>query len=136
MASLLLVGPVTLFGMCLVVHGHLTPGGGFQGGVVLAAAPLLIYLAGRYDAFRRVTPISLLDLEEGAGAAGFVIVGLVGLFAGAAYLQNVLPLGRIGGLFSGGTLPVINLSVGLEVAAGLVIVVSEFLEQAMRVRRR
>ena len=106
-----------LLGLYVVIHGHLTPGGGFQGGVALAAAPIMIYLAGRYLAFRAVNPMTALDFGEGAGAGGFVIIGLVGMIVGSAYLLNFLPIGESGDVFSGGTLPLINLSVGLEVAA-------------------
>jgi len=135
-AVLALVGPVALLGLYVVTHGQLTPGGGFQGGLLLGAAPLLVYLAGQAMAFERLTPMPVLDLEEGSGAAGFVVVGLIGMMAGGAYLQNVLPLGVVGAFFSGGTLPVINLAVGLEVSAGVVMVVVEFVHQSMLERRR
>jgi multicomponent Na+:H+ antiporter subunit B len=133
-ASLVLIAPFVLLGLYVVVHGTLTPGGGFQGGAVLVAAPIMIYLAGRYLEFRRVSPITALDFGEGVGAGGFVIIGLVGIIVGSAFLLNFLPIGEAGNVFSGGTLPLINLSVGLEVAAGVVLVVYEFLEQTLMVR--
>jgi multicomponent Na+:H+ antiporter subunit B len=129
-----LVAPLVLLGIYIVVHGHLTPGGGFQGGVILASAPLMVYLAGRYIAFRQVSPKGLLDVGEGGGAGGFVLVGFVAMLAGAAFLENVLPLGQTGKVFSAGTIPVINLFVGLEVGTGLLLVMWEFLEQALVVR--
>ena len=135
-AGVVLVGPTVLLGLYVVAHGHTTPGGGFQGGTILAAAPVLTYLVGRYVAFRRLDPIWLLDVGEGAGAGGFVVIGLVGLFAGMAFLQNVWPLGQPGSVFSAGTLPAINVSVGLEVGAGMVLVVFEFLEQSLMLRGR
>jgi len=133
--GLALVGPVVLFGLYLVAHGHLTPGGGFQGGVVLATAALLVYLSGEYVTLRRVRPESVTDLAESAGAAGYVAIGLLGLAAGAAFLANVLPLGQPGALLSAGTIPPINLAVGLEVAGGFVLLLSEFLEQTLVIRR-
>jgi multicomponent Na+:H+ antiporter subunit B len=132
--SLALIAPTVALGMYVVVHGHLTPGGGFQGGVILGAAPLFIYLAGRYLVFRSLNPLGLLDFGEGMGAAGFVAVGLVGLVSAQAFLQDVWPLGQVRSVFSGGMLPVINLSVGLEVAAGLVLVIYEFMEQTLLIR--
>ena len=129
-----LVAPLVLLGLYIVVHGHLTPGGGFQGGVILASALLMVYLAGRYVTFRQVSPKSLLDAGEGTGAGGFVMVGFVGMLAGAAFLENILPLGQTGKVFSAGTIPLINLSVGLEVGTGLLLVMWEFLEQALMVR--
>ena len=133
-ASLVLIAPFALLGLYVVAHGTLTPGGGFQGGAVLVAAPIMIYLAGRYLAFRAVSPMAALDFGEGAGAGGFVIIGLVGMIVASAFLFNILPLGQAGNIFSGGTLPLINLSVGLEVSAGVVLVIYEFLEQTLMVR--
>jgi multicomponent Na+:H+ antiporter subunit B len=129
-----LVPALVLLGVYIVIHGHLTPGGGFQGGVILASAFLMVYLAGRYITFRQVSPKAALDAGEGIGAGGFVLVGFVGMLAGAAFLENVLPLGQTAKVFSAGTIPIINLSVGLEVGAGLLLVMWEFLEQTLVVR--
>ena len=129
-----LVGPTVVTGVYIVVHGHLTPGGGFQGGVVLATALLLVYLAGEYSFLRRAAPISLIEVSEAIGAGAFALIGFAGLIGGVAYLENVLPLGDIGALNSAGTVPLINLSVGLEVAAGFVLILVEFLEQTLMVR--
>ncbi len=126
----LFVVPVTVvLGLWLVAHGHLTPGGGFQGGVVLAAAAVLLYLAGGYRAYRAATPASLLDAAESTGAGGFVAVGLAGLALGSAFLHNVLPYGRIGFVDSSGTIAVIDSLVGLAVAAAFVLLFTEFLEE-------
>ena len=129
-----LVGPTVVTGVYIVAHGHLTPGGGFQGGVVLATALLLVYLAGEYAVLRKAAPLSLVEVCEGVGGGGFALIGLAGVVAGAAYLENVLPLGQVGHLNSAGTVPLINLSVGLEVAAGFVLILVEFLEQTLMVR--
>jgi multicomponent Na+:H+ antiporter subunit B len=131
-----MIGATVLTGLSIVAHGHITPGGGFQGGAILAAGAILAFLVGRYVLFRRVTPSDLVDTAEGIGAAGFVLVGFLGMVSGAAFLANTLPLGRAGTLLSSGTLPLLNVTVGLEVAAGFVLIVSEFLEEAMAVRRR
>ena len=133
-AGLGMVGPTVLVGLAIAAHGHVTPGGGFQGGVILATGSFLVFLSGKYLAFRRVNPILLIDVAEGLGAGGFAAVGLLGLAAGAAYLANVLPLGTAGDLFSGGTIPVANMAVALAVAAGFVLILSEFLEQTLALR--
>jgi multicomponent Na+:H+ antiporter subunit B len=134
-ACLALVAPTTVVGLYIVAHGHLTPGGGFQGGGIVAAAGILVYLAGEYLTFRRISPVALLDAGESIGAAGFIVIGLVGLVATGAYLDNVFPLGNSGTVFSAGTLEPINVFVGLEVAVGMLFVVYEFLEQTLVVRR-
>jgi multicomponent Na+:H+ antiporter subunit B len=94
-----------------------------------------VYLSGEYVTLRRVRPVALIDLAESSGAAGYVAIGLLGLAAGGTFLENVLPLGQPGALLSAGTMPLINLAVGLEVAAGFVLLISEFLEQTLVVRR-
>jgi multicomponent Na+:H+ antiporter subunit B len=133
--GLALVGPVVLFGLYLVAHGHLSPGGGFQGGVVLATAALLVWLSGEYVTLRRVSPELVTDLAESIGAAAYVAIGLFGVAAGATFLANVLPLGQPGALLSAGTIPLINAAVGLEVAGGFMLLLSEFLEQTLVIRR-
>ena len=123
------------FGLYIVAHGQLTPGGGFQGGAILMGGLLLVALAGGLPAFRRVMPTGLLDVLEGGGAGAFVVIGLASLAVGAAFLQNVLPTGTRGEVASAGTLPLINAAIGVEVAAGLTLLAVEFWIQLTVVRR-
>jgi len=129
-----LVGLHVVLGLYIVAHGHLGPGGGFQGGVVLATGALMVYLAGRYVTLRRLSPEVLTDGAEAVGAGGYVAVGLVGLVAAGQFLLNVLPLGQPNTLLSAGTIPALNLLVGLEVAGGFVLLLSEFLEQTLLIQ--
>ena len=132
--AVVLVGPTIVTGLYVVAHGHLTPGGAFQGGVVLATALLLVYLASDFSFVRRVAPLPAIEVCEAVGGGAFAVIGLGGLIAGGAYLENFLPLGEIGALNSAGTVPFIDLAVGLEVAAGFVLILVEFLEQTLMVR--
>lgn len=134
--TLALVGPTVLLSIYVTGHGQLTPGGGFQGGVIGATALLLVYLGGEYATLRRVRPLSLVEFGKAAGAGAFVLIGLGGLVFAGAYLENFLPLGTTGELLSAGTIPLLSVAVGLEVAGGLVLLLSEFLEQTIVLRRR
>jgi multicomponent Na+:H+ antiporter subunit B len=134
--GLVAVPIVVLLSFDLIAHGYITPGGGFQGGVVAAAGLLLVYLAGDWRAMRRAGPLPLLDVSEASGAAGFVVVGFAMLIAGGAFLENLLPLGTFGKLTSAGTIPVANWCVGLEVCAAFVLIFIEFLEEIMGERAR
>jgi multicomponent Na+:H+ antiporter subunit B len=125
-----------LTGIETVTHGQLTPGGGFQGGVILASALYVVYLGTSYVTVERFQPAPLLEASDGAGASGYVIIGLLGLLAGASFLSNVVGLGTAGTLISGGTIPLLNLVVGLEVAGGFAILASEFLDQTAVIRPR
>ena len=126
-----LVGPVLVLGAYVIAHGHLTPGGGFSGGVVVAGALLLAYAAGQGMRLRRVRSIVLLEGVEALGAAGFLALALAGLIAAGTLLKNFLALGTSGMLLSAGTIPVGNVAVGLEVAGAVALVFAEFLEQAL-----
>jgi multicomponent Na+:H+ antiporter subunit B len=126
-----LVGPVLVLGAYVIAHGHLTPGGGFSGGVVVAGALLLAYAAGQGVRLRRVRSIVLLEGVEALGAAGFLALALAGLIAAGSLLENFLALGTPGMLLSAGTIPVGNVAVGLEVAGAVALVFAEFLEQAL-----
>jgi multicomponent Na+:H+ antiporter subunit B len=127
------VAVVTLVGIWLVSFGWITPGGGFQGGVVLAGAAVLVYLAGEYRAYRRVTPTAMLDLAEGVGAGTYVVVGLLALLLGHEFLTNFLPFGTAGKLSSGGTIALLNAAVALEVCGAFVLLFTEFLEELIAV---
>lgn len=129
-----LVGPLVAFGIYVVTHGHLTPGGGFQGGVILATAPLLVYIADDIETFKRITHKSVSEAAEAAGIFGYIAVGALGLAMGSAYLQNVLPLGTTGHLFSSGTIFLVNLATGLAVTSGFVHLMQAFLEQSIESR--
>lgn len=124
-----LVAPVFLLGLFVVSHGYVTPGGGFQGGVVVAAAFLLLYLAGDHSVFRRLTRTPALDVVGGTGAAGFAILGIVAMLLGGAFLHNFLPLGQKGSLLSAGSIPLVNLAAGLEVAAAFTLLFGEFVDE-------
>ena len=129
-----LTPPTVLFGIYVVTHGQLTPGGGFQGGVILATGVLLIYLAGEFDDLHGLYTETALERAEAAGSGGYVAIGLLGLLSGSTFLDNVLPLGTVGRVFSAGTVPLINLAVGLEIAAGLVLLITAFLHQTLVLR--
>jgi multicomponent Na+:H+ antiporter subunit B len=127
--------PVTLvIGADVVVHGHLTPGGGFQGGVILATGLHLMYVAGSYSALRRLRALQWYRYGEAAGMAAVVALGIAGLVAGAGFLANVLPTGVFGTLVSAGTVPLFSVSIGVEVASGVVVLLAGFLEQDLATR--
>jgi multicomponent Na+:H+ antiporter subunit B len=127
--AVLLVPATVLFGIYMVTHGQLTPGGGFQGGVILATAPLLLYLAGTFGQFRRVAPLRMAAIGEAIGAAAYILIGGGCVAMGGTFLQNLLPLGKTGSLTSGGIVPLIDLGVGLEVSGGLVLALLVYLEE-------
>jgi multicomponent Na+:H+ antiporter subunit B len=124
------MAPLTaLFGVYVVLHAQITPGGGFQGGVIIFGAALLVYLGDGYPPWRQVMRSTVLDPGEAFGAGLYALAGLAPMAMGAAYLQNVLPLGAQGSITSGGLIPIVNFGVGVAVACGFCSIALEFLEE-------
>ena len=114
----LTVGLIFLFGVYLVLNGHLSPGGGFAGGVVIALSFVHIMLAyGKDMAFKRITG-NFASTVESLGALLFISIALLGLSGGYFFL-NVLGHGKPFQLFSAGTIPLSNIAIALKVSAGL-----------------
>ncbi|SRX95883.1 putative Na(+)/H(+) antiporter subunit B [Caldisericum exile AZM16c01] [Mycobacterium shimoidei] len=129
--------PLTIaVGIDIIVHGHLTPGGGFQGGVVLAAGLHLLYITGSFRALDRLRPVNVFDIGEALGAATFVAIGLAGMIVGGVFFLNLLPTGTMGNLLSSGSVVLLNLAVGIEVACGMTVLLAQFLAQEITVARR
>ncbi len=129
-----LIPSVLAVGVYIVVHGQITPGGGFQGGVILAAAPLSVFLAGRYLRMKRIAPHLAIELADALGAAGYALVGLSGLVLAGVFFKNALPLGITGHLLSAGQMDVASVLVGLEVSGAFLIAWTQFFDQAMLVK--
>lgn len=128
--------PVTLLlGINVVSHGGTTPGGGFQGGVILATGLHLLYVNGSYPALERLRPLTPFEITDSVGAAAFAIVGLIGLGVAGGFLANVLPKGQLGQILSTGTVQVLSVVVGVEVVGGMVVLLSTFFEQEIAVRK-
>ncbi len=107
-------------GFYIIFHGHLTPGGGFQGGVILAAAFFLPLLARPGARLHH----GMLSLIEGFAGASFILIGLLALYDGGEFLQPMMLQGTLGELRSAGTLPLLYLAVGLKVGAELASLLS------------
>jgi multicomponent Na+:H+ antiporter subunit B len=131
-----LIGFTILLGFYIVLHGQLTPGGGFQGGVILATALLLVYLAGEHALFQRFTPMAVIHAAESMGVGGYVAIGMGGVLIGTSFLRNMMPLGQTGRIYAGGMIPLVNLAVALAVTAGLVLLLADFIEQSLVLRLR
>jgi multicomponent Na+:H+ antiporter subunit B len=123
-----------LVGLNTVAHGFITPGGGFQGGVVLAAAFVLLFLCVDYKRYARISSSKLVEPVEGLGAGAYVGLGLVSFAFGLAFLENFMELGVFGRLSSGGSAILVNWSSALAVSGGFLVVFGEYLQENMALR--
>ena len=125
----ILYSSILIFGFYIIMHGHLTPGGGFQGGAVVASGIALVLIAYGYDTVKNWFKKSNLSFLESIGALGFIGIAFLGI--GTTFFYNFLA--NSGGLFgdptviginpgnldTSGVLPLMNWAVGLKVLAGL-----------------
>ncbi|OHD54359.1 MAG: hypothetical protein A2Y33_03770 [Spirochaetes bacterium GWF1_51_8] len=102
---------VFILGSFIILHGHLTPGGGFPGGAIIASGVILMALVFK-KAFR---PQMYLMLESIAGM-GILIAGLLGLMYGESFLKDFFPAGQIGELFSSYFAMILYTLIGIKVA--------------------
>ncbi|RLE11713.1 sodium:proton antiporter [Candidatus Aerophobetes bacterium] len=113
---------ILLFGLYLISFGHLSPGGGFQGGVVLASGVILLCLSRGTTLTQRLFPADRIGLVEVGAFSLFLLIGIAGLVAGRYFLGNFLPLGKAGQVPSAGFIFFLNIIIGLKVGAGIVLV--------------
>ena len=114
----LTVGLILLYGIYIVLHGHLTPGGGFAGGVIIALSFIHLMLAFGKDVALRKLSRPIAGLFESIGAVMFLTIALVGL-TGGYFFFNFLNKGVPFTLFSAGTIPLSNIAIAFKVGAGL-----------------
>ncbi len=121
----LLVPVILLFGGYIFINGHLTPGGGFQGGAVIASGMLLVILA---DPGRRFSHSVISGIESVSGML-YVAIGVIGALLAGGFLDNrILPLGDFGTVLSGGAIPLIYTLIGLKVGAEFSSMLASFEE--------
>ena len=117
---------ILLFGTYIFLNGHLTPGGGFQGGAIIASGFLLIYLGcpGRRINEKRS------KLTESLAGLIFVVIGLLGLGLGGYFLFNFLPKGIPNTLLSAGIIPILYIAIGFKVGAELAGIIDGLIEES------
>ena len=120
---------VLVFGLYVALHATTTPGGGFQGGVIIATALLMIYLGESYSGWRRVVHSQVMDVCESGGALVFALMAFAPLFMGLALATNILPFGDLKSALSGGTMFVDNIGVTFAVTGSFTLVFVEFMEE-------
>nr|WP_222108869.1 MnhB domain-containing protein [Streptomyces cupreus] len=131
----LAVLPVALLtGLYVIAHGQLSPGGGFQGGVAAATALHLLYLGADYRTLERIRPVGLYEVGDALAVSAYLVTGLACLIGAGSFLANtLLPYGTFNTLSSGGTVPLLNAAVGMEVACAVVVLLARFLDQAVEI---
>ncbi|MDP8234539.1 MAG: MnhB domain-containing protein [Candidatus Saelkia tenebricola] len=115
----LTVGFIFIYGIYIVLHGHVSPGGGFAGGVIIALSFVNLMLAyGKEELYKRV-PKTVLSLFESIGAIMFLSIALLGFTGGYFFYDWFVYKGEPFSIFSAGTMPLSNIAIAIKVASGL-----------------
>lgn len=113
---------ILVYGIYVIANGHLTPGGGFQGGVVVGSGFMLLALAMGYGKVSSVYNEVQLSIAESLGSITYIGIALSGIAVGGAFLFNWMPHESLGELFSAGFMLPLNLAIGLKVTAGVFVI--------------
>ncbi len=119
---------IVMVGLYISIHGHLTPGGGFPGGTMIAASVLLLYLSN--DEFR--TKIKGFKVLESFMGVFYVLIGIAGLLITGFFLENFLPTGTVGNIFSSGIIPIVYIIIGLKVGSEVSSIIDNFLTEEVQ----
>ncbi len=115
----IIVGFIFLYGCYIVLFGHISPGGGFAGGAIIASSFILARIAfGTTEAQEKSTTV-VSSIFESIGGIGFLSVALIGMLVGSYFFENILPLGIPFRLLSAGHIPLANIAIGIKVGAAL-----------------
>ena len=109
---------ILLFGIYIVLYGHLTPGGGFAGGVIVASSLILMLLAFGKKFILRFISEKAPTIWDCVGALAFLLIAVAGYFSGTFFL-NLFSKGEPFHLFSAGIIPLCNMAIGVKVGACL-----------------
>lgn len=119
----LVVGLIFTYGIYIILHGHLTPGGGFAGGAIIAGAFILLILAKGSSSLNLKKEVAGTSNTESFAILMVVILALMAmLFAGKVFFFNFLPKGEPGTLLSAGVIPLYNIFIGIEVAGAILTI--------------
>lgn len=123
--TMVVEGAIFVFGLNIVLYGHLSPGGGFAGGLILAFLFILLFLSyGKEGAFEKVS-LKSAHVMDSSGIIAFLFIGVLGVFIMNSFLINFIQKNVSGSefeLISAGIIPIENIAIGLKVATSVFLV--------------
>ena len=123
---------IQIYGIYVIIHGHLSPGGGFSGGAIYAASIVLYTLSYGLKKGQKRMPHRISSKIETGGILFFIGIGLLGILSGFQFLTNKaagFPMGELGKVLSAGLIPLVTIAIGLKVMSTIVTLFHTMLEE-------
>lgn len=123
---------IQLYGIFVIMHGHISPGGGFSGGAILGASLILYTLAYGYEHASKKVSHRVSAIMESGAILWFIAMGLVGIIVGGNFLENKSAgfyMGDLSVLFNAGFIPLITLGIGIKVASTMITLFHTIIEE-------
>lgn len=130
--SRLVVPFIQVYGIYIILHGHLSPGGGFSGGAIFGSSLVLVALSFNLEVGAKQISHDTSSILESGGALGFILTGLVAVALGGNFLSNQaagFPMGEAGELFSAGAIFIITTFLGIKVASTIITLFYNIIEE-------
>jgi len=121
--SRMIIPFIQLYGIFIILHGHISPGGGFPGGAILGASLILYTLSFGVRKGHEKVPHSVSKKVESGAILAYLLIGMVGIWTGHAFLTNQASgffMGDVGQIISGGFIPLITIALGLKVGSTMI----------------
>jgi multicomponent Na+:H+ antiporter subunit B len=126
---------VQLYGLFVILNGHISPGGGFSGGALIGTSLILYTLVFGLEKGKKKFSHRVSEFAESGGIILFIMVGLLGIFLGGNFLSNGevgFPLGKPGSLLSAGMIPILMIGIGIKVASTMISLFHILIEEEER----
>ena len=122
---------IELYGVFIILHGHVSPGGGFSGGAILGTSLILYTLIFGVEKAQKKFSHRVSEIAESGGILWFVLIGIVGIFVTGSFLTNIQAgflIGTPGTLFSAGMIPLLMMGIGIKVASTMITLFHTLIE--------
>ncbi|WP_034327798.1 MnhB domain-containing protein [Alkaliphilus transvaalensis] len=128
----LIVPFIQLYGIFIILHGHISPGGGFSGGAILGSSIILFTLSYGLERASKKVPHKISAILESAGILWYIFIGLIGIALGGTFLANQdsgFFMGEAGRILSAGMIPLLTVAIGIKVASTMVTLFHTIIEE-------
>jgi multicomponent Na+:H+ antiporter subunit B len=123
---------VQVYGIFIILHGHVSPGGGFSGGALIGTSLILYTLVFGVKKGHKKFSHRMSEIAESGGIFLYMLIGVIGMFLAGSFLTNLeagFPLGEPGQLLSGGMIPILMIGIGIKVASTVITLFHILIEE-------